>query len=244
MSQNKKVFVAGASGVVGIPLCTMLVKAGWTVYGTTRSENKTEILINIGVEPIVLDVYDSAKLEKVLLEIKPDIVYHQLTDLPDGLDPDKMEEALVSNAKLRVEGTKNLVSASTKAGVSKMIAQSIAFVYEPGVLPHTEESPLLNFDDPVYGSTSKAVASLEEQVINGPFIGIVLRNGLFYGPGTGFDKPVEFLPAVHVEAAAHAALLAINCEKNAIYNIGDNDERLSSIKAKRDLDWNPEYRLM
>lgn len=244
MSQNKKVFVAGASGVVGIPLCTMLVKAGWTVYGTTRSENKTQMLRNIGVEPVVLDVYDFAKLEKVLLEIKPDIVYHQLTDLPDGLDPDKMEEALVSNAKLRVEGTKNLVTASTKAGVSKMIAQSIAFVYEPGVLPHTEESSLLNFDDPVYGSTSKAVASLEEQVINGSFIGIVLRNGLFYGSGTGFDNPVEFLPAVHVEAAAYAALLAINCGENAIYNIGDDDERLSSNKAKRDLDWSPEYRLM
>jgi len=244
MNTNKKVFVAGASGVIGIPLCKMLVKAGWIVYGTTRSEDKVQMLKNIGVEPVVLDVYDYEKLEKSLLEIKPDIVYHQLTDLPDGLDPDKMEAALISNAKLRIEGTKNLVSASAKAEVKKMIAQSIAFVYEPGELPHTEESPLLNFDDPVYGTTSKAVASLEEQVINGPFIGIVLRNGLLYGPGTGFDQPVEFLPSVHVEAASCAAYLAIDFEKSSIFNVGDDDERLSSEKIKNSLGWNSDFRLV
>lgn len=243
MSSNKKVFVAGASGVIGRALCTMLIEEGWSVYGTTRSENKVDMLKEIGVEPIVVDVYDEKKLEEVLTFIKPKIVMHQLTDLPAGLDPDKMEEALVSNAKLREIGTKNLVNASIKAGVEKMIAQSIAFVYEPGELPHTEESHLLNFEDPIYGTTSKAVASLEGQVLNAPFVGVVLRNGLLYGEGTGFDQPVDFVPAVHVEAAAHAAFLAIKCTTNAIYNIADNDERLSTQKAKNELKWNPDFRM-
>ncbi len=242
MACNKKVFVAGASGVIGRALCKMLVKDGWTAYGTTRSENKIEMLKQIGVEPVVVDVYDEKKLEEIINSINPKIVFHQLTDLPAGLDPAKMQEALISNAKLREIGTRNLVNASIKAGVKKMIAQSIAFVYEPSTLPHTEESALLNFEDPIYGSTSKAVASLEEQVLNAPFIGIVLRNGLLYGNGTGFDNPVDFVPPVHVEAAVHAAFLAINCTSNGIFNIADNDERLSTQKAKTKLKWNPDFR--
>lgn len=242
MSNNKKIFVAGASGVIGRALCKMLIKDGWRVYGTTRSEDKVEMLKQMGVEPIIIDIYDEKKLEEILFLIKPDLVMHQLTDLPAGLNPAKMEEALISNAKLREIGTRNLVNASIKAGVKKMIAQSIAFVYEPSTLPHTEESALLNYEDPVYGSTSKAVASLEEQVLNAPFVGIVLRNGLLYGDGTGFDNPVDFVPPVHVDAAAHAAFLAINCTSNGIYNIADNDERLSTQKAKTVLKWNPDFR--
>ncbi len=243
MKCNKNVFVAGASGVIGRALCQMLVQDGWSVYGTTRSSSKIGLLEKLGVHPIIIDIYDDKKLEEILMTIKPKIVYHQLTDLPAGLGPTKMEEALISNAKLREVGTKNLVNASIKAGVSKMIAQSIAFVYAPGNLPHTEESPLLNFEDPTYGLTSKAVASLENQVSHGPFIGIVLRNGLLYGPGTGFDKPVDYVPAVHVEAAAYAAFLAIKCSKNGIYNIADDDKRLSTQKAKNELKWDPSFRL-
>ncbi len=243
MSYNKRVFVAGAGGVIGRTLCKMMIKDGWEVYGTTRSEDKVAMLEDIGVRAIVVDVYDSQKLEEIVVQIKPDVVMHQLTDLPAGLDPDKMEEALVSNAKLREIGTKNLVNASTKAGVKKMIAQSIAFVYEPGTLPYTEESALLNFEDPAYGTTSKAVASLEGQVLDAPFIGIVLRNGLLYGEGTGFDEPIEYLPPVHVDAAAYAAFLAINSEKSGIYNITDEDARVSIQKAKDELKWSPEYRV-
>jgi hypothetical protein len=116
-------------------------------------------------------------------------------------------------------------------------------VYEPGELPHTEASALLNFEDPVYGTTSKAVSSLEEQVLHAPFIGVVLRNGLLYGEGTGFDQPVDFVPPVHVDAAAKAAFLAIDCSTNGIYNIADNDERLSTEKAKNELKWSPDYRM-
>mgnify|MGYP003594898328 CR=1 FL=1 len=244
MTCNKKVFVAGATGVIGRALCKMLIKDDWTVYGTTRCEDKVKMLKEMGVEPIIIDIYDEKKLEEILFLIKPDLVMHQLTDLPAGLNPAKMQEALVSNAKLREIGTRNLVNASIKAGVKKMIAQSIAFVYEPSTLPHTEESALLNYEDPIYGTTSKAVASLEEQVLNAPFIGIVLRNGLLYGNGTGFDNPVDFVPPVHVDAAAHAAFLAINCTSNGIYNIADNDERLSTQKAKTELKWNPDFRVI
>lgn len=243
MNKQKVVLVAGATGVIGMRLCKMLLKDNWLVIGTTRDQKKIKLLQDIGVQGVVVDVYDTEKLEEVFLRAKPDIVMHQLTDLPAGLDPEKMEAALVSNAKLREIGTKNLINAATKAGVIKMIAQSIAFVYEPGPVQHTEESALLDFNDPIYGITSRAVASLEEQVLHAPFIGIVLRNGLLYGPDTGFDSSVDFVPPVHVDACAHAAFLALQCEKNVIYNVVDDDKRVSTQKIKSELQWNPNYRM-
>ncbi len=243
MDKEKVAFVAGATGVIGMRLCRMLVKDNWLVVGTTRDAKKAKLLEDIGVKPVVVDVYDEKKLEEVVMSVKPYVVMHQLTDLPAGLDPEKMEAALVSNAKLREIGTKNLINAATKAGAKKMIAQSIAFVYEPADMPYTEESALLNFEDPVYGTTSRAVASLEEQVMNAPFVGVVLRNGLLYGPDTGFDTAVEFVPPVHVDAAAHAAFLALGCQANAIFNIADDDKRLSTEKAKSILQWDPNYRM-
>ncbi|WP_148625177.1 NAD-dependent epimerase/dehydratase family protein [Aliarcobacter cryaerophilus] len=240
---KKRIFIAGASGVIGLPLAKMLIEDGYTVYGTTRSENKKELLESIGVKPIVVDVYEKEKLGEILREIKPEIVYHQLTDLPDGLEPSKMEDALEKNAKLRDIGTRNLVTASKKAGVKKIIAQSIAFVYEPSDLPHDENSPLLNFEDKLYGSTSKAVASLEQQVLNSTFIGVVLRNALLYGKGTGFEKAVDYLPCVNVDAVVYANFLVLKCEKNEIFNVGDDDKRLNSEKIKKALSWRADFKI-
>lgn len=71
----------------------------------------------------------------------------------------------------------------------------------------------------------------------------MLRNGLLYGDGTGFDTPVDFVPALHVDAAAHGAFLALNADSTQIYNLADDDERLSSEKIKLALKWSPNYRM-
>ena len=94
-----------------------------------------------------------------------------------------------SNARLRDEGTRNLVSAAVHAGARRLIAQSIAFVYAPGPMPHGEDDPLDVDADDANGVTARGVASLERQVLEAPVAGIVLRYGALYGPGTGFDAP-------------------------------------------------------
>ncbi|GAB3254329.1 NAD(P)-dependent oxidoreductase [Larkinella harenae] len=230
----KRIFLAGASGAVGQQLCHLLVRDGWHVTGTTRSTSKTALLRSLGVEPVVVDVFDDDALIRIVTEARPDVVIHQLTDLPPALDPAKMPEALVRNAKLRDVGTRNLVAAAVAAGAHRIIAQSIAFAYAPGPLPYTEEAPL--------NPESRGVISLENQVLAAPLEGIVLRYGRFYGPKTGFSQPAAG-GSVHVDAAANAARLALTYGKRGIYNVAEEDGTVSSQKARAELGWESTFRI-
>lgn len=236
-----RVFVAGASGAIGRRLCRLLVDDGWSVIGTTRSPEKAPMLRDIGVEPVIVDVFDEPLLLDIVRKAKPAIVVHQLTDLPPALDPAKLAEALVRNARLREIGTRNLVAAATAAGVTRVVAQSLAFVYAPGPLPYREEAPL-NLHDPAYGETARAVASLEQQVLAAPLTGIVLRYGKLYGPGTGFDRPPSDGP-LHVDDAADAARRALTRGDTGIYNIAQDDGTVCINKAADALGWMPGFRL-
>jgi nucleoside-diphosphate-sugar epimerase len=237
---DNRVFVAGASGAVGRPLCRLLVQDEWQVWGTTRADEKSAALRALGITPVVVDVYDEERLRSVVAAARPAIVIHQLTDLPPALDPARMPEAVARNARLREVGTRNLVAAAAACGVNRMIAQSIAFAYAPGPKPWPEDAPL-NLDDPASGRTARAVASLERQVLGGPFTGVVLRYGRLYGPGTGFDRPSPNGAPVHVDAAADAARRAL-VRGAGIYNIAEEDGIVSSRRAMADLGWDPRFR--
>ena len=239
---SKKIFLAGATGAIGQVLSRLLVADGWDVYGTTRSENKVALLQEMGVKPVVVDVYDAEQLKKIVADIKPEVVIHQLTDLPYALDEKEMEAALVRNARLRTEGTKNLVDAAVNAGSKRIIAQSISFIYDEGRTPHVEEDALLPLTHPVYGETVEGVMNLERQIVESGVEGIVLRYGLLYGPKTGFDAPIA--PAsVHVEAAAKAAELAVTKGATGIYNVAEADQSLSSEKAIKTFGWDAGWRV-
>jgi nucleoside-diphosphate-sugar epimerase len=239
---NKCIFLAGASGAIGRRLAPLLVSNGWRVVGATRSRDKVPLLREMGVEPVVVDVFDAQALRDVVAERRPEIVIHQLTDLPFALDAGKMTEALVRNARLRDEGTRNLVAAAVRAGVKRLIVQSISFIYADGPLPHREVDPLLSETHPVYGGTVTGVLSLERQTIEAPLDGIVLRFGLFYGPGTGFDAPIG-PGSVHVDAAAKATELALTKAAPGIYNVAEPDGSVSSEKACRILGWDAGWRV-
>lgn len=238
---KKRIFVAGASGAIGRRLCRLLVNEGWSVIGTTRSLEKVPMLRDLGVEPEIVDVFNEALLLEIVRKAEPEVVVHQLTDLPPALDPAKMAEALVRTDRLREIGTRNLVGAAVAAGVQRMVAQSLAFVYAPGPMPYREDAPL-NLDDPVFGATARAVASLEQQVLAAPLTGIVLRYGKLYGPGTGFDLPASDGP-LHVDDAADAARRALTRGETGVYNIAEDDGAVSINKAADALRWVPGFRL-
>jgi nucleoside-diphosphate-sugar epimerase len=238
---SKRIFLAGASGAIGRRLAPLLVANEWLVFGSTRSKSKASQLIELGVEPVVVDVFDATALQHLLDEIRPEIVIHQLTDLPYALEASQMTAALERNARLRDEGTRNLIAAAVHAGAKRLIAQSIAFIYADGSKPHQETDALLPVTHPVYGETVQGVLSLERQVVEAPLDGIVLRYGLFYGPGTGFAAPIA-PGSVHVDAAAKAAELAVTQGQRGLYNVTEPDGTTSSEKAIRAFGWDAGWR--
>ena len=173
---NRKIFLADASGVIGRRLGPLLVEADYEVFGTTGSEAKAAELEAAGVKPIVVDVFDGPALSLVMATVQPDIVVHQLTDLSLGLEPRQMAEAIGRNARIRIEGTKNLVAAALVAGTGRMIAQSIAWAYAPGARPYSENDHLDLDAEGTRAISVRGVAMLERLTITSqPLEGAVLR---------------------------------------------------------------------
>ena len=238
-----KIFLAGATGAIGKRLVPLLVDAGHEVVGTTHSKNKGEALRAAGVEPVVVDVFDAPALSRAVAAARPDILVHQITDLPHGLDPSEMAEGTRRNAHMRKAGTHNLVSAAREAGVRRLVAQSIAWMYAPGGQPHSEDDPLDVHAQGDRAITVEGVATLERLTLSSPPIGgTVLRYGHLYGPGTGV-RSIPEAPSLHVDAAASAALLAIEEGHSGVYNIADQNGYLSTAKARRELGFDPDFRL-
>ncbi|MFM0337145.1 NAD-dependent epimerase/dehydratase family protein [Paraburkholderia fungorum] len=241
---TSKVFLAGATGAIGTALIPLLIDAGLSVYGSTRSAQRAKMLEDAGVIPVVVDVFDAQTLANELARIRPQSVIHQLTDLPRGLDPSRMAQAVVNNARIRNEGTRHLVKAAAAAGCSRLVAQSIAWAYRPGTLPYVESSPL-DVDAAAPRSISvQGVVALEKWVLESTALtGTVLRYGQIYGPGTGADAPSGASP-LHVQAAAIAALLALQRSPGGVYNIAEDHAEVSSEKARRELGWSASMRSM
>jgi len=235
-----RIFLAGAGGAIGRRLTPLLRAAGHEVIGTTRSADKAQALRALGAEPVAVDVFDAAALARAVAGAAPQTIIHQLTDLAFAPGTPQYEEAVARNARLRIEGTRNLVAAASAAGVKRMIAQSIAFVYAPGEGARVESDPLT--EDPAAARTVQAVKALE-QAVQSLLEGIVLRYGFFYGPGTWSPQGATRRPAIHIDAAAQAALLALEWGKPGIYNVAEDDPGLSSEKAKRELGFDADFRV-
>jgi len=233
-----RIFLAGASGVIGYHLVPRLVRAGHSVVGMTRSTDKMDALKAQGVEPVLVDVFDRRALIAAVAAARPNVVLHQLTDLPDGLDQAKMAEHIDRNARIREEGTNNLVAAALAAGVDRMVAQSIAWVYAPGPEPHLESDPLDLSARGVRAITVRGVVALEMAVLHSPPLsGVVLRYGALYGEGTGFDLPRSDVASVHVTTAADAAVLAVERPVTGIFNIANPGPWVSTRRAEQELGW-------
>src|SRR5262245_21859619 len=151
-----RIFLAGATGAIGRRLVPLLVRNLHEVTGATRDAAKVHALAAAGAEPVVVDVFDADRLTAAVVAARPDVVIHQLTDLPQVLDPATMPAALARNARLRVEGTANLVQAALAAKAKRLIAQSISFAYAGETEPHAEADPLKSGN-----ASSDAVVTLE-----------------------------------------------------------------------------------
>jgi nucleoside-diphosphate-sugar epimerase len=192
-----RVFLAGASGAIGRQLVPLLVAAGHEVAGTTRSAAKTEMLRELGAEPVVLDVYDAERLREAVVTFAPELVMHQLTDLPS--DPAQISAKAADNARVRTEGTCNLIAAAQAAEAPRFLAQSIAWR-----LP---------------GDAHASVEEHERMVLH--VGGVVLRYGRFYGPGTYHEEDRPESPFVHVAEAARRTVELLEAPSGTVEVVED-----------------------
>jgi len=236
-----KIFIAGASGAIGRRMMPLLREAGHDVTGMTRSADVARQLEANGLRAVVVDVFDPAALTRAVVDARPEVVMHQLTDLPRELaDEAQLAAAYPRNARIRIEGTRNLVAAANAASARRFIVQSVAFAYAPGKEPHAETDPLNLVEGPRL-VTVRAAADMERQVLDSGMEPVVLRYGLLYGPGTWSEGPAR-KPPLHVDAAAYAAVLALT-GKPGIFNIADDDGTVSIDKARREWGFDPGFRL-
>jgi nucleoside-diphosphate-sugar epimerase len=240
--EHRKLFLAGATGVIGQGLVPLFLQRGWHVVATTRSSEKAKALAAAGAEPVVVDVFDARALERAVAQALPAVVVHELTDLPPGLDPAQMVDGIARNARIRSEGTANLVAAALAARVPRMVAQSIAWAYAPQSRPLREDDALDVQAKGTRAITVRGVAELERRVLESPpLAGVVLRYGRFYGPGTG--AVVAAAPSVHIEAAVWATVLAVERAQPGIYNIADPGPSVDTGKAQTRLGWSAGWRI-
>ena len=228
--------------MIGQRLAVLLRDAGYEVAGTTRNPAKVPLLRALDIAPVVVDVFDADALARAVAMARPDVAIHQLTDLPSAPGTPGYPAAQQANRRLRIEGTRNLVRAAKIAGVRRVVAQSIAFIYAPGEGARGEDDPLHLAAEGVRQLTVQGIVALEREILQTPEIaGVVLRYGYLYGPGTWYDarpKP----PSVHVDAAAHAAMLATG-RGAGVCNIAEDDGAVSSAKAMRELGFDPAFRI-
>ncbi|MDG5803767.1 NAD(P)-dependent oxidoreductase [Streptomyces ossamyceticus] len=235
-----RILVAGATGVIGHPLVGALRARGHEVSALVRQESRERAP---GADRIVsADALDREALLSAVSAVRPEVVVHQMTAM--RLLGDDPVAAFALTARLRTEGTANLMEAARAAGAGRLVAQSIAFAAAPAEEPVLDEDAPLYVDapDPGWAATVRAVAELERLVLNsGPLAGAVLRYGTLYGPRTMYARDGGAAQAVragqlplpgngtgitsflHVEDAVAATVAAVESEATGVFHVTDDD---------------------
>jgi nucleoside-diphosphate-sugar epimerase len=226
-----RVFLAGGTGAIGVPLIRALTTAGHQVTALTRSSANASMLRALGVTPAVANALDAEALRHVVIDAQPTHVIHELTALPKG--GVRSSRDLAPTNRLRIEGTRNLIEAAVAAGAKRIVAGSFA-IFRGG--PSADAPPEVR-------DAAEAVRSMESQIVEasraGRIEGVVLRYGLFYGPDAGSTVQMiamakrRLLPTIrgdrgllsniHVDDAASATVAALErAPAGSLYDIVDD----------------------
>lgn len=235
-----RIFIAGAAGAVGMTLIQALLKKNHEIIGVTQSRSRAELLFELGVTPSIVDISDATAIRAAMMSAKPDLVIDLFTSLPKTYTHAGMRAMSRLDARVRREGSANLLAAANAARVKRFILQSAAFWYAPGDGLANENDPFAIQASPGIAAGAKVYKEMEESVLNTKNLeAVVLRLGVLYGPGTWFDNDGNFTALVkmrkapivekgegvwsfvHVEDAAFSICQAISCPPG-IYNICDD----------------------
>jgi 2-alkyl-3-oxoalkanoate reductase len=249
-----RVLVAGATGVIGRPLVKVLCEAGHEVVGTTRSQQRGELIRSLGADPLVVDARDTDALRAAVIASRPEVVINQLTNLPQKLDYKRAERTFGPTTDLRGRVGPALAGAAAEAGATRLIAQSVCFYYaSTGKPAHDEDDPLIELPAEMpQAKAALALEALERSTVETPGLeGVVLRYGWFYGPGSAYGssgpwaadarrrrfpivgKGTGIFSFIHMDDAVSATVLAVE-RGSGIYNLCDDEPARMS-------EWLPVY---
>ena len=241
-----KVFVAGATGVLGRELVPQLVARGHEVVGMTRSPAKQDLVRSLGARAVVADALDPDAVAHAVASAEPEVIVHQLTALSGESGPRHIDRFFETTNRLRTEGTDHLLAAGRAVGARRFVAQSFGgfrFARTGGPV-QTEADPLDPDPPTALRAGLAAYLYLEHAVTTIEWgEGLVLRYGGFYGPGTSISlapdaqmaAPIRKrrLPIVgdgggitsyiHVADAAAATVAAVEHGRPGIYNVVDDE---------------------
>jgi nucleoside-diphosphate-sugar epimerase len=238
-----RVFLAGASGVIGKPLIPALTGAGHEVTAITRSERNAEAIRAAGAEAVIADVLDPEQTKAAVVAARPEVVVSHLTKLPADLNPRNMKTAYPENDLVRGQGNANLLAGARAAGARRIVVQNVCFLYAPqGEAVKTEDAPLIS-GGPDYVENSIAVHNEMERSVTqaGDVEGLVLRFGYWYGPGTSFapdgwgagEIRKRRFPIVgdggglfsfcHIDDVVGATIASLDSGSSGVYNVCDDD---------------------
>lgn len=235
-----QIFVAGATGAIGLPLVRALCALGHQVTGMTRAQRGADLLRELGAAASMTDAFDTKAMRMAIEAASPDVVIDQLTSLP--ADPADILKSIPDDTRLHREGGGNLLAAARELGVGRYILQSKGFYLDAPAGGLADESAKLRYDAPgVLGDATRAMGAYEKSVLSSPPLdGVVLRYGFFYGPRTWYcpgggsaeqARRGEALIVgegnavwsfVHVDDAVAATVAALTAEPG-VYNIVDDD---------------------
>jgi nucleoside-diphosphate-sugar epimerase len=239
-----KIFVAGATGAIGLPLVRALTTLGHEVVGMTRAGGGVDRLREVGAEVVFVDAFDLKAVRSAIDAAAPDVVIDQLTWLHTWIpaNPGEFIKSLPNDTRLKQEGSANLLTAAQELGVSRFIVQSRGFYLDAPAGKLADETAKLRYDAPgEVGKTTRATVEYDDRLIASSSLdGVVLRYGFFYGPGTWYRPDGAIAEQarnrqsaiigegngvcsfVHIDDAVAATVASLTAEPG-VYNVVDDD---------------------
>jgi nucleoside-diphosphate-sugar epimerase len=228
-----KVFVAGATGVLGRRVVPLLVQEGHRVTAIARTSEKAASLRSAGAEPVTVGLFDATAITEAVAD--HDVVVNLATHIPDLMRAAR-SSAWTENDRIRTEGARNLVDAAIAGGASRYIQESISFFYADGGTDWLDEETAM--EAPGFAAAFLAAEAQAARFTDAGGVGVALRFAMFYGAGAShtevqlkvarrglspFPGPKDgYQSFVHIDDAATATVAAFEVPAG-IYNVAEDE---------------------
>lgn len=235
-----RVLVAGGTGVVGRQLTPLLASVGHDVVVLTRPGSSPAAVEELGGRAVIGDLLDATHVAKAVRTVEPEAVVHMATAIPRQIDPRRLARDFAVTDRLRTVGTRNLLAAASDVGVRRIVAQGLAYAYDPeGRSPASEDDRLWAAPPKQFAPVLAALQDQERRVLD--VGGVVLRFGHLYGPGSIYAADGSFTAQVragkvplvgggtsvfsfvHAHDAATAVVAALDKQVSGPLNVVDDD---------------------